>query len=171
MNGLSHYLKAQELLAAAEKPGGFGVGPDPRVARAQAHATLALAAVTALGLSKPRFDVQRWTEEVSVIQRPDLGKPPPPGVRRSLQGGPPPGSSGEHPVSSPARDVPGTKPAALPPPRTQGGQQPPEQPRHSSGLPYPPPPYDRLDRGEEPGSGTSSDPAADDETGPPPEPR
>jgi hypothetical protein len=89
MNGLEHYRQAQKLLAEVETDQSLRPGPDPRVALAQVHATLALAAVTALGLKQPNTDLQQWVDEVSVVQRP---KPPedPGDPRTRLADRPPP---------------------------------------------------------------------------------
>lgn len=50
MTGPEHYARAEELLAATMRRGVFSEGSEPIVAVAQVHATLALAAATALGL-------------------------------------------------------------------------------------------------------------------------
>ena len=89
MNGLEHYRQAQKLLAEAEKDQSLSPGPDPRVAQAQVHATLALAAVTALGLKQPNTDFQQWVDEVSVVRRPEPPEDPgDPDIRPALR--PPP---------------------------------------------------------------------------------
>ena len=50
MTGPEHYLEAERLLGAQSKSNRAGYPDDPRAsAKAQVHATLALAAATALG--------------------------------------------------------------------------------------------------------------------------
>lgn len=108
MNGPGHYRKAEQLAAEAEKLLGQGDGQSTAAAwaaAAQVHATLALAAATALGVNLPHYDRESGAEEVSVVQNLDKGQPPgDPEVRPARrprppgQSGPPPGSTG--PVSS-----------------------------------------------------------------------
>jgi len=67
--GPEHYRKAQELLTVAEDDGTTIDGAMWRIAAAQAHATLALAAATALGTSQsggaPWQDYTAWINTCS----------------------------------------------------------------------------------------------------------
>jgi hypothetical protein len=70
MNGLDHYREAEKLAAKADELLGHGEGQDTAAAwaaAAQVHATLALAAVTALGATLPAGDREEWVKEASVV--------------------------------------------------------------------------------------------------------
>jgi hypothetical protein len=107
MTGLSHYVKAEKLLAAAEADPISDTGLDRRVAQAQVHATLALAAVTALGLNLPAGDKEGWTEKVTcVVSLVDTGEPRT--IRKtgeSCNAGHHPGCPRSLPVHHPLRHV------------------------------------------------------------------
>lgn len=70
MNGPEHYRRAEELLADITRSDGsvdFGDGGEAFVAAAQVHATLALAAATALtGGGLPGADYTAWNEVAGV---------------------------------------------------------------------------------------------------------
>jgi hypothetical protein len=76
MTGPEHYKQAEELLAPVPDPGQVlqvGNRPHPEdVARAQVHATLALAAATALGRwdSMPAKDCDEWLAAASSCPAP-----------------------------------------------------------------------------------------------------
>jgi hypothetical protein len=61
MTGPEHYREAERLLAAQAKSGRAGFPDDPRaLAKAQVHATLALAAATAL--NREPGDILEWRD-------------------------------------------------------------------------------------------------------------
>jgi hypothetical protein len=59
MTGPEHYHEAQQLLADPNYGEPKGIGRSETIAAAQVHATLALAAATALAGESPQ-DVQAW---------------------------------------------------------------------------------------------------------------
>lgn len=59
MTGPEHYDEAQKLLADPNYGEPKGIGRSETIAAAQVHATLALAAATALAADSPT-DVQAW---------------------------------------------------------------------------------------------------------------
>ena len=61
MTGPEHYHEAQQLLADPNYGEPKGIGRSETIAAAQVHATLALAAATALGGDSP-LDVQAWRD-------------------------------------------------------------------------------------------------------------
>ena len=70
-SGAEHYREAEELIACVTNDDGspsFGDGGDEYVALAQVHATLALAAATAMaeGGHMPGADFDAWAEAAGV---------------------------------------------------------------------------------------------------------
>jgi hypothetical protein len=61
MTGPEHYYEAQQLLADPNYGEPKGIARSETIAAAQVHATLALAAATALGASSP-VDAQAWRD-------------------------------------------------------------------------------------------------------------
>jgi hypothetical protein len=71
MTGPEHFRRAEELAAKARQYLGRGDGQDSAAlwaTVAQVHATLALAAATALDLRQPDGDRQAWAGVVSAVQ-------------------------------------------------------------------------------------------------------
>ena len=72
MNGPQHYLRAEELLADITRDDGsvdFGDGGEAFVAAAQVHATLALAAATAMGdVPMHPHEFRAWSEVAGVVK-------------------------------------------------------------------------------------------------------
>lgn len=72
MNGPEHYLEAEALLASADQNFLRGDDPSSALAAAQVHATLALAAATALNDNSadeggmPLEDYRAWAEAAGV---------------------------------------------------------------------------------------------------------
>ncbi|HEY6279510.1 MAG TPA: hypothetical protein VIX86_24635 [Streptosporangiaceae bacterium] len=69
MTGPGHYLAAERMLSSARSPQGRGEEEMATLAAAQIHATLALAAATAMNDSSGgmgAYDYDAWREIVSV---------------------------------------------------------------------------------------------------------
>lgn len=70
MTGPEHYREAERLIASSYRDG--ELSPEALIAEAQVHATLALAAATALNDNEPGLPACEWKTWREVAGTPDL---------------------------------------------------------------------------------------------------